>query len=63
MKKQLKRLLCQPIFRNVLKTKYPTKSGALALPDVPLSRAESALHTLTNQSARRGGIKGSNKVM
>ncbi|XP_018414896.1 PREDICTED: ATP-dependent RNA helicase DDX24 [Nanorana parkeri] len=50
MKKQLKRLLSQPIFRNILKTKYPTKSGQLALPDLPSTRSESALYTLSNRS-------------
>lgn len=47
MKKQLKRLLTQPIFRNVMRTKYPTQSGQLPIPHLPLSRSESALHTLS----------------
>ncbi|XP_068110754.1 ATP-dependent RNA helicase DDX24 [Hyperolius riggenbachi] len=49
MKKQLKRLLSQPIFRNVMKTKYPTKSGKLSLPELPISRSESAINTVSNQ--------------
>ncbi|XP_056401626.1 ATP-dependent RNA helicase DDX24, partial [Hyla sarda] len=53
MKKQLKRLLSQPIFRNVMKTKYPTQSGQLPLPSLPLSRAESALHTLTEHKTKK----------
>lgn len=47
MKKQLKRLLTQPIFRDVMRTKYPTQSGQLPIPHLPLSRSESALHTLS----------------
>ncbi|KAM5129268.1 ATP-dependent RNA helicase DDX24 [Mantella aurantiaca] len=53
MKKQLKRLLSQPIFRQTMKTKYPTKSGQLAIPELPRARAESALHTLANLSAKK----------
>ncbi|XP_072284285.1 ATP-dependent RNA helicase DDX24 [Pyxicephalus adspersus] len=53
MKKQLKRLLSQPIFKHGLKTKYPTKSGQLVLPDLPITRAESALHTLSNRKAKK----------
>ncbi|CAH2327818.1 ATP-dependent RNA helicase DDX24, partial, partial [Pelobates cultripes] len=32
IKKQLNQLLSQPIFKNVMKTKYPTQSGKLYLP-------------------------------
>ncbi|KAG8561800.1 hypothetical protein GDO81_015482 [Engystomops pustulosus] len=53
MKKQLKRLLSQPMFKNVMKTKYPTQSGHLPLPSLPLSKGESALHTLSEQSAKK----------
>lgn len=53
MKKQLKRLLSQPVFRNIMKTKYPTKSGHLTLPDLPAARSESALHTLSNQHTKK----------
>ncbi|XP_044127848.1 ATP-dependent RNA helicase DDX24 [Bufo gargarizans] len=52
MKKQLKRLLSQPIFRNVMKTKYPTQSGQLPVPCLPLSKAESALHTLAESKSK-----------
>ncbi|XP_073434192.1 ATP-dependent RNA helicase DDX24 [Dendrobates tinctorius] len=52
MKKQLKRLLSQPVFRNVMKTKYPTQSGQLPLPSLPLSTAQSALHTLSELKAK-----------
>ncbi|XP_069807174.1 ATP-dependent RNA helicase DDX24 [Dendropsophus ebraccatus] len=53
MKKQLKRLLSQPIFKNFMKTKYPTQSGQLPLPSLPLSRAESALHTLSEHKSKK----------
>ncbi|KAM9294388.1 ATP-dependent RNA helicase DDX24 [Gastrophryne carolinensis] len=55
MKKQLKGLLSQPIFRNVMKTKYPTQSGRLNLPAL---QSESALHTLSKESAKRHKKKG-----
>ncbi|KAG9481834.1 hypothetical protein GDO78_010844 [Eleutherodactylus coqui] len=57
MKKQLKRLLSQPIFRNVMKTKYPTQSGRLPLPSIPLSTAESALHTLSTFKSKKNQRK------
>ncbi|XP_040190789.1 ATP-dependent RNA helicase DDX24 isoform X2 [Rana temporaria] len=53
LKKQLKRLLSQPVFRNIMKTRYPTKSGQLTLPDLPGARSESALHTLSNQHTKK----------
>ncbi|XP_063803663.1 ATP-dependent RNA helicase DDX24 [Pseudophryne corroboree] len=53
MKKQLKRLLAQPIFKNIMKTKYPTQSGRLSLPSLPFSKAETALHTLSNQMSKK----------
>ncbi|XP_073494411.1 ATP-dependent RNA helicase DDX24 [Phyllobates terribilis] len=57
MKKQLKRLLSQPVFRNVMKTKYPTQSGHLPLPSLPLSTAQSALHTLSELKAKEKRAK------
>ncbi|KAM4689990.1 ATP-dependent RNA helicase DDX24 [Rhinophrynus dorsalis] len=53
MKKQLKHLLSQPLFRNLLKTKYPTQSGKLVLPSNPASQSESALHTVAKQRGKR----------
>lgn len=43
MKKHLKHLLSQPIFRNDMKTKYPTQMGKLQLPELPLASVETAL--------------------
>lgn len=43
MKKHLKHLISQPIFKNAIKTKYPTQLGKLPLPDMPLARNESAI--------------------
>ncbi|XP_075049181.1 ATP-dependent RNA helicase DDX24 [Mixophyes fleayi] len=53
MKKQLKRILSQPIFKNIMKTKYPTQSGRLSLPSLPVSKSETALRTLSNQTAKK----------
>ncbi|XP_067848049.1 ATP-dependent RNA helicase DDX24 [Heptranchias perlo] len=46
MKKQLKHLLSQPVFKNYLKTKYPTQFGRLTLPVLPLANQETALSTV-----------------
>uniref|UniRef100_A0A1A7WJB5 ATP-dependent RNA helicase n=1 Tax=Iconisemion striatum TaxID=60296 RepID=A0A1A7WJB5_9TELE len=43
MKKQLKRLISQPVFKGAMKTKYPTKMGKLPLPHTPGAGMESAL--------------------
>ncbi|OCT68270.1 DEAD-box helicase 24 L homeolog isoform X2 [Xenopus laevis] len=53
MKKQLKQLLSQPIFRNLLKTKYPTQTGKLALPILPASQLETALLTISKQKGKK----------
>ncbi|XP_028928137.1 ATP-dependent RNA helicase DDX24 [Ornithorhynchus anatinus] len=53
MKKHLKHLLSQPVFRNLIKTKYPTQSGKLVLSPLPLSGTESALGTLSKQKKRK----------
>lgn len=47
MKKQLKHLISQPVFKNVIKTKYPTQMGKLSLPHMPLAGMESALTRVT----------------
>ncbi|XP_069772286.1 ATP-dependent RNA helicase DDX24 isoform X1 [Narcine bancroftii] len=46
LKKELKRLLLQPVFKNYMKTKYPTQFGGLALPTLPLASQETALTTI-----------------
>ena len=43
MKKHLKHLISQPVFKNVIKTKYPTQMGKLSLPHMPRAGRESAL--------------------
>ncbi|XP_068942114.1 ATP-dependent RNA helicase DDX24 [Petaurus breviceps papuanus] len=53
MKKQLKHLLSQPIFKNLMKTKYPTQFGRLTVPEMPLHTSESALSTVSQQKKKR----------
>uniref|UniRef100_A0A7M4EQT5 ATP-dependent RNA helicase n=1 Tax=Crocodylus porosus TaxID=8502 RepID=A0A7M4EQT5_CROPO len=53
MKKHLKHLLSQPLFKILMKTKYPTQSGKLLLPWSPVSSSESALSTVSKQQAKR----------
>lgn len=52
LKKHLKYLLQQPVFKNVMRTKYPTQMGKLALPDLPLAKYESALESLSSQERK-----------
>lgn len=47
MKKHLKHLISQPVFKNVIKTKYPTQMGKLSLPHLPVAGMESALTSIT----------------
>uniref|UniRef100_A0A3Q2UBA2 ATP-dependent RNA helicase n=1 Tax=Fundulus heteroclitus TaxID=8078 RepID=A0A3Q2UBA2_FUNHE len=49
MKKHLKHLISQPIFKNVMKTKYPTKMGKLELTNIPAAGMESALTRISGQ--------------
>uniref|UniRef100_A0A665WPX6 ATP-dependent RNA helicase n=1 Tax=Echeneis naucrates TaxID=173247 RepID=A0A665WPX6_ECHNA len=53
MKKHLKYLLSQPVFKNVIKTKYPTQMGKLSLPHMPRSGMESALTTVSIQKKKQ----------
>ncbi|NXX73505.1 DDX24 helicase, partial [Urocolius indicus] len=53
MKKQLKHMLSQPLFKVLMKTKYPTQSGKLLLPQTSGSISESALGTVSKQQAKR----------
>ncbi|KAM8807666.1 ATP-dependent RNA helicase DDX24 [Eudromia elegans] len=53
MKKQLKHMLSQPLFKVLMKTKYPTQSGKLLLPQSPVSSSESALGTISKQQAKK----------
>ncbi|KAM4540630.1 ATP-dependent RNA helicase DDX24 [Fundulus diaphanus] len=49
MKKHLKHLISQPIFKNMMKTKYPTKMGKLDLTNIPVAGMESALARISGQ--------------
>ncbi|XP_010129448.1 PREDICTED: ATP-dependent RNA helicase DDX24, partial [Buceros rhinoceros silvestris] len=53
MKKQLKHLLSQPLFKVLMKTKYPTQSGKLLLPQTSVGVSESALGTVSKQQAKK----------
>ncbi|NXO51550.1 DDX24 helicase, partial [Aramus guarauna] len=53
MKKQLKHMLSQPLFKVLMKTKYPTQSGKLLLPQTSVGISESALGTVTKQQAKK----------
>ncbi|XP_030338859.1 ATP-dependent RNA helicase DDX24 [Strigops habroptila] len=53
MKKQLKRMLSQPLFKVLMKTKYPTQSGKLLLPQTSVSISKSALGTVSKQQAKK----------
>ncbi|XP_030905238.2 ATP-dependent RNA helicase DDX24 [Melopsittacus undulatus] len=53
MKKQLKHALSQPLFKVLMKTKYPTQSGKLLLPQTSVSISESALGTVSKQKAKK----------
>ncbi|KAA0710814.1 ATP-dependent RNA helicase DDX24 [Triplophysa tibetana] len=54
MKKQLKHMISQPVFRNTMKTKYPTQMGKLQLPQARITTATAALTNFTHhkQTAR-----------
>ncbi|XP_068004933.1 ATP-dependent RNA helicase DDX24 [Melanerpes formicivorus] len=58
MKKQLKHLLSQPLFKVLMKTKYPTQSGKL-LPQTSACISESALGTVSKHQAKK---KKNNKI-
>uniref|UniRef100_A0A667WR83 ATP-dependent RNA helicase n=1 Tax=Myripristis murdjan TaxID=586833 RepID=A0A667WR83_9TELE len=53
MKKHLKHLISQPVFKNVIKTKYPTQMGKLSLPQMPLAGVESALTSVSAQREKQ----------
>ncbi|KAM6204995.1 ATP-dependent RNA helicase DDX24 [Sarcoramphus papa] len=57
MKKQLKHMLSQPLFKVLMKTKYPTQSGKLLLPQTSVGISESALGTISKQQAKKKSIK------
>uniref|UniRef100_A0A8C5TLP1 ATP-dependent RNA helicase n=1 Tax=Malurus cyaneus samueli TaxID=2593467 RepID=A0A8C5TLP1_9PASS len=51
MKKQLKHMLSQPLFKVLMKTKYPTQSGKLLLPQT--SVGISALGAMSKKQAKK----------
>ncbi|NWR01228.1 DDX24 helicase, partial [Paradoxornis webbianus] len=51
MKKQLKHMLSQPLFKVLMKTKYPTQSGKLLLPQTSVSC--SALGAVSKKQAKK----------
>jgi len=53
MKKQLKHMLSQPLFKVLMKTKYPTQSGKLLPPQTSVGISESALGTVSKQQAKK----------
>ncbi|XP_077179672.1 ATP-dependent RNA helicase DDX24 isoform X2 [Paroedura picta] len=53
MKKHLKRLLSQPVFKNIMKTKYPTQSGKLPLPELSETNPQSALSAMSEAQRRK----------
>ncbi|KAI1895420.1 hypothetical protein AGOR_G00106100 [Albula goreensis] len=53
MKRHLKHLLSQPIFKNVMKTKYPTQMGKLSLPELPLASVRSALDSVASKKQKQ----------
>ncbi|KAJ8341388.1 hypothetical protein SKAU_G00336790 [Synaphobranchus kaupii] len=52
MKRHLKHLLSQPVFKNSMKTKYPTQMGKLSLPELPLATVRSALDSVISQKQK-----------
>ncbi|XP_007437081.1 ATP-dependent RNA helicase DDX24 [Python bivittatus] len=60
MKKQLKYLLCQPVFKGLMKTKYPTQSGKLVLSDFIGQHSHSALGAISKVQVKK--IKKNNNT-
>jgi ATP-dependent RNA helicase DDX24/MAK5 len=52
LKKQLCHLLPQPLFKDILKTKYPTQSGRLPLLVAVPRNGDSALSCLSKQKKK-----------
>lgn len=53
LKKELRHLLSQPLFREDLKTKYPTQSGRLPTLTAAPGNGESALSCLAKQKKKK----------
>lgn len=53
MKNHLKHMLSLPVFKNDMKTKYPTQMGKLALPEMPRAGVETAITSVAKQKEKR----------
>ncbi|XP_062374238.1 ATP-dependent RNA helicase DDX24 [Sardina pilchardus] len=53
MKKHLKHMLSQPVFRNDMKTRYPTQMGRLQLPELPLASLETAITSVAKNKDKK----------
>lgn len=53
MKKHLKHLISQPVFKNMMKTKYPTQMGKLLLPHTALTGEKNALSMVSMQEKKK----------
>nr|XP_056706743.1 ATP-dependent RNA helicase DDX24 [Euleptes europaea] len=62
MKKHLKHLLSQPVFKNFMKTKYPTQSGKLLLPDLSEMSSQSALGAVSKAQRKKKKMKQSEDI-
>ncbi|XP_074516021.1 ATP-dependent RNA helicase DDX24 [Sebastes fasciatus] len=58
MKKHLKHLISQPVFKNVIMTRYPTQMGKLSLPNMPLAGGQNALTRVSIQKEKQRLKKG-----
>ncbi|XP_023783418.1 ATP-dependent RNA helicase DDX24 [Cyanistes caeruleus] len=57
MKKQLKHMLSQPLFKVLMKTKYPTQSGKLLLPQNSVGISALGAMTKKKQAKKKKSIK------
>ncbi|KAG7277887.1 hypothetical protein CRUP_036287 [Coryphaenoides rupestris] len=53
MKMHLKDLISQPVFKNDIKTKYPTQMGKLSLPVMPRAGVETAITSVAKQRKKQ----------
>lgn len=53
MKKHLKYLISQPVFKHDIKTKYPTQMGKLSLPMMPRAGMENAITSVSKQRKKQ----------
>ncbi|XP_029982150.1 ATP-dependent RNA helicase DDX24 [Sphaeramia orbicularis] len=56
MKKHLKHLISQPVFKSVMKTKYPTQMGKFPLHQMALPGKESALKRVSTEKQRNKNV-------